>query len=72
LFLDIPTEQLCICQEKKITQKVDGNIQISTRCLIYCHRFTVSQRSGIQIQNKKPVVLAPAIIKQGEFKLGVN
>jgi branched-chain amino acid transport system substrate-binding protein len=25
-----------------------------------------------QIQNKKPVVLAPAIIKQGEFKLGVN
>jgi branched-chain amino acid transport system substrate-binding protein len=25
-----------------------------------------------QIQGKKPVVLAPAIIKQGEFKLGVN
>lgn len=25
-----------------------------------------------QIQGKKPVVLAPAIIKQGDFKLGVN
>ena len=25
-----------------------------------------------QIQGKKPVVLSPAIIKQGEFKLGVN
>ena len=25
-----------------------------------------------QLQGGKPVVLAPAIIKQGEFKLGVN
>jgi hypothetical protein len=52
-FLDIPTEQLCIYPEKKISQKADGNIQINMHFLIYCLRFTVNQRSGILIQNKK-------------------